>query len=223
MFLQIIPESKQLVFDKTHYLDINHIWEPLYVHFENSYYKEMLSKLLQLVISDYCAYFRGYQEKEIDLAKIENVNLLNNYFVNGYFSAWSYINKYYSFKDGVIFYDTTNLDTEIAASWSQAIQLAKTTYDLEFSIDVYASDSVSLENIFLSIRTFPNMEQVQLRQSIEHLDVSLDSINNFKYNEWINFSVILPKFTGANMKFGLSSSENGQMKWRNPKLKIVSK
>lgn len=212
VFIHLCPKAKVLSFEKRYYLNLNRIWGPWYLHFQDDYYTDFNDQLLTTVIEDYRIKNSNlhYSPKKMDL--LENMRNRDS------FLAWSFKSPYYVSVEGQLQFNCPHLKEDFVANWTQGIQLASTNLSFMFCCKVFVEKGMSEENIIFSFREFRNSEQVQAKDALSHQNIKLKDLTNYKVNRWFEVKLNLTFKQSNFLKIGFSSKESGVIKWKNPKL-----
>ena len=204
----LYPEIKVLNFNKRYYLDMNHLWGPWYLHFQRDYYEDFRDQLLGMAIGDMQQQSRPIWPKKqrLNLAGLITTDSL---------ALWSYVDPRFKSAEGAITFASSDLTTNFAASWSQAIHLAKTPGQLTFSCEIWLGASLSQENVVFSFREFNNMEPVQAKFAQRIQDVTIAELGKVGRGRWQKVKLPLAFADGNFLKIGLSSKEAGEIRWKN--------
>lgn len=214
-----------------------------YLHFENEFYKDFTSKLLNIIIVD--------KKQKNDKIKIElnnsksiklendiNINLIRNSTFNyGKTSWWGWnenciINKPNNDKkqssilqinnENLIKDITNDRDTQL---WSNAIEVnASGKREFTVSFDIKVDDISNIDNYqaIFSIRTFNSSDKYLEIDSEWDQNILISSIDKIRNGEWIRYNYTFKPIDGKFIRVAPYLFSKGNVYWREIKLEMGS-
>lgn len=199
-------------YNKAYFLDKNYIFGEGIVHFHHEFYQDCFNKLLKIVfdhlndhvdekkeIPDYSLVINGNFKKNLDFwfHKKGNFEVVNEDDFN-YLHVRNVGNE-------------KNIKSQI---WSNSVQVDSCKYELSFDIKAKELDG---RKIIFCVRSFKDRKKNRFKDSIDSIDISIDEVNLVS-EEWTHCSFIL-KFNGPFVRIAPFVFKNGDVSWKNIKLK----
>ncbi|MEH6955485.1 DUF6270 domain-containing protein [Neobacillus drentensis] len=217
-----------LEYNKEYYSDERHIWDLFYVHYTKDFYEDFTTKLLSVILKDL------YKSKQQEITKIStnkpNDNLIRNSTFNRGNVFWSYWQDDFKIRNpekdcltsNILSIDANGFESDTFRQvWSHPIEIntnGTQEFTISFDIKVKNVNAVDSQKFIFSLRAFNKIDHVFQKDSVWHMNIKTDDIQNFKNNEWIRFTYSFKPNRSKFLKVGPYLIRNGNILWRNIKL-----